>query len=312
MQFGNGPVAPWLPTRPYAATHAESGVIMSGWFETAKTIYVEADRKKLMLVAAGVAFYGLLGLFPGIGALMALAGIFVDPQDVASTLGTLDDMLPPDAASIITGQAEQVASSPGDGLGLVAIFGLTLTLYSASKGMQALMDGLNLVHGQEETRSFVKTTAVKLALTFGLLVGVLLCIGVAVVVPIALSWLPLTRDAEFAVTVARWPILLCIAAAGIALVYRVAPAGDTPSWRWILPGAALACLLWLMGTGAFAVYVRMFGSYQETFGALGGVVILLMWLWVSSLIVLLGALVSKVLRDRRQAGDDAGLPSTPR
>lgn len=274
---------------------------MGGWFDTAKAIYIEADRKKLMLVAAGVAFYGLLGLFPGIGAMMALAGLFADPQDVAATLGTLDDVLPADAASIITGQAEQVAGSPSDGLGFVALFGLTLTLYSASKGMQALMDGLNLVNGQEETRSFVKATAVKLALTFGLLVGVLLCIGVAVVIPVALSWLPLTRDAEFAVTIARWPILLCIAAGGIALVYRVGPAGERPSWRWILPGAALACLLWLVGTGAFAVYVRMFGSYQETFGALGGVIILLMWLWVSSLIVLLGALVSKVLRERRKA-----------
>ncbi len=275
---------------------------MGGWFETAKTIYVEADRKKLMLVAAGVAFYGLLGLFPGIGAMMALAGLFADPENVASTLGTLDGVLPQDAANIITGQARQVAGSSGDGLGLLAGVGLLLTLYSASKSMQALMDGLNLVHGREETRSFVKTTALKLALTFGLLIGVLLCIGVAVVIPIALNWLPLTRDAQLAVTIARWPILLCIAAAGIALVYRVAPAGESAPWRWILPGAALACLLWLLGTGAFAVYVRMFGSYQETFGALGGVVILLMWLWVSSLIVLLGALVSKVLRERRQAG----------
>ncbi len=275
---------------------------MGGWVGTLKTIYLEADRKKLMLVAAGVAFYGLLGLFPGIGAMMALAGLFADPEQVASTLGTLDGVLPADAANIITGQAQQVAGSSGDGLGLLAGAGLLLTLYSASKGMQALMDGLNLVHGQEETRSFVKTTALKLALTFGLLVGVLLCIGVAVVIPVVLRWLPLTGDAELAVTIARWPVLLCIAAAGIALVYRVAPAGETAPWRWILPGAALACLLWLVGTGAFALYVRMFASYQETFGALGGVVILLMWLWVSSLIVLLGALVSKVLRERQEAG----------
>lgn len=284
---------------------------MAGWFETIKLIYVEADRKKLMLVAAGVAFYGLLGLFPGIGAMMALAGLFADPKDVAATLGTLDDVLPAEAAGIITGQAFEVADAPGDGLGLVAVFGLTLTVYSASKGMQALMDGLNIVHGQEETRGFVKATAVKLALTFGLVAGVLVCIGVAVLIPVVLNWVPLTRDAEIAVIVARWPVLLCIAAFGIALIYRLAPAGERAPWRWILPGAALACLLWLVGTGAFALYVRMFGAYQETFGALGGVVVLLMWLWVSALIVLLGALVSNVLRERRRAEREGGLPAAP-
>lgn len=268
-------------------------------FGTAKRVWNEMGQTKLTLIAAGVAFYGLLGLFPGIGALMAIAGLVADPAQVASTLDSLGSVMPEAAEEIIVGQARDVASGPPGGLGLVAIVGLLLTIYSASKGMQALMDGLNLVNNREDDRSFVKTTVVKLGLTFGLLVGVLLCVAVAVVVPALLAFIPLARDTEILVTVARWPVLLGIAGAGIALTYRIGPSGEHTPWRWIVPGAALACILWLVGTAAFAVYVRMFGSYQETFGALGGVVILLMWLWVSATVVLLGALVSRVLREER-------------
>lgn len=268
-------------------------------FGTAKRVWTEMGETKLTLIAAGVAFYGLLGLFPGIGALMAIAGIVADPAQVASTLHSLGGVMPQAAEEIIVGQARDVASGSADELGLVAVVGLLLTIYSASKGMQALMDGLNVVTQRSDNRGFIKATAIKLGLTFGLLVGVLLCVAVAVVVPALLSWVPLAGGTEILVTIARWPVLLVIAACGIALTYRIGPGGEHTPWRWIVPGAALACILWLAGTAAFAIYVRMFGSYQETFGALGGVVILLMWLWVSATAVLLGALVSRVLREER-------------
>ncbi|SPJ24007.1 YihY/virulence factor BrkB family protein [Palleronia abyssalis] len=278
---------------------------MADTASVAKAVYTQMNDKKLTLIAAGVAFYGLLALFPAIGAMMAMAGLVADPAQVTETLNSLSGVMPQAAQEIIIGQAREVAGSESGGLGLVAIFGLLITLYSASKGMQALIDGMNLINERDDDRSFVKQTALKLALTLGLLLGVLLCVAVAVIVPAVLAWLPLPASTETLVTAARWPVLLVIAAAGIALTYRVGPAGQNTAWRWIVPGAALACLLWLAGTAAFAVYVRLFGSYQETFGALGGVVILLMWLWVSASVVLLGALVAKVLRERsRSAGRD--------
>lgn len=271
-----------------------------------RRIKEEMDRTKLTLIAAGVAFYGLLALFPGIGALMAMAGLVADPAQVSDTLAVLGQVMPAAAAEIITGQAQQVAGSSGNSLGVVAAFGLVLTLYSASKGMQALIDGLNVVNDREDDRGFIRQTALKLALTFGLLIGVLLCVAVAVGVPVALSWLPLAPDTEWAVNAARWPVLLVIAGMGIALTYRVGPAGERTPWGAILPGAALACVLWLAGTAAFAAYVRMFGSYQETFGALGGVVILLMWLWVSASVLLLGGLTARLIRSRPDGNEDAG------
>ena len=279
-----------------------------GWIAWGKRINDEMTRTRLTLVAAGVAFYGLLGLFPGLGALMAVGGLVADPSSVAQALSQLDRVMPADAAKIITTQAQEVAGSSGDGLGLVAIFGICLTLYSASKGMQALIDGLNMVNGREDTRGFLAQTALKLALTAGLILGVLFCVGVAVVVPVVLAWLPLPPALAETVTLARWPVLLVIAAAGLALTYRVAPAGAHASWSAIVPGAAMACIAWLVGTVGFALYVRMFGSYQETFGALGGVVILLMWLWLSATVVLLGALMIRLRRERREGAAPAAAP----
>lgn len=271
-----------------------------GIVQIAMAAKAEADRMKLTLVGAGVAFFGLLALFPGIGATMAIAGILLDPAMVVEEMQNFSGVLPEAAAEIIIGQARAVSGGDDGGLGLAALIGLILALYSASKAMQGMMDGLNLVHGTSEDRGLIAATLTKLGLTLGLILGVLLCAGVAAVVPAVLSWVPLAGDTETLVMLLRWPVLLIIAACGIALTYRIAPSHDFPGWGLIVPGAALACVLWLLGSIGFAIYVRYFGSYNETFGAIGGTIILLMWMWLSACVVLLGAVVSKIL-ERRSA-----------
>ncbi|SEM77370.1 membrane protein [Palleronia pelagia] len=269
----------------------------------AKGVKAEADRMKLTLVGAGVAFFGLLALFPGIGAMVAIAGLLVDPAMVVDQMETLSSVLPAAAAEIIVGQAQEVVSNRSGGLGLAAAAGLLLSLYSASKAMQGIMDGLNLVHGVEEQRGLIRATVLKLSLTLGLILGVLVCVAVGAVVPAVLAWLPLPAGQETLIMLVRWPLLLIIAGAGIVLTYRVAPARHFPSWSMLVPGAALACVLWILGSIGFAIYVRSFGSYNETFGAIGGTIILLMWMWLSACIVLLGAVVSKLLEERSEKSD---------
>ncbi|MBJ3761750.1 YihY/virulence factor BrkB family protein [Maribius pontilimi] len=269
-----------------------------GVLSLAKSVKDEADRIKLTLIGAGVAFFGLLALFPGIGALMAVSGLLVEPDVIVGQMETLATVLPEAAAEIILGQARAVTGGNSQGLGLAALAGLTLTFYSASKAMQGLMDGLNLVHDTTDNRGMIGRTLTKMGLTLGLILGVLLCVAVAALVPIVLSWLPFARQTEMLVMVLRWPALLVIAACGIALTYRVAPSHDFAGWKMIFPGAALACVLWIVGSLGFAIYVRYFGSYNETFGAIGGTIILLVWMWLSACIVLLGAVLSKILEDR--------------
>ncbi|MGR3634202.1 MAG: YihY/virulence factor BrkB family protein [Limimaricola soesokkakensis] len=260
-----------------------------GWLATLKRVYSEIGDDHVSLIAAGCAFYGLLAIFPGIVAAMAIAGLFFEPSTVVDQLQALSGFLPQQAAEIVLSQAKEVAGSEEGGLGLAALFGILVAIYSASKGVQSLMEGLNVAFEVEESRGLVKFNLVKLALTLGMILGFLLIIAVAALLPAVLGVLPWGATTEWIINLVRWPVLLILVALGLAILYRYGPDRGDKKWRWITPGAGLACLLWLVGSIGFAFYVRNFGGYNETFGALGGVIVLLMWLWLSSFIVLMGA-----------------------
>lgn len=272
--------------------HAESPtqIGFKGWVDILKRMFGEIGRDHVALIAAGVAFYGLLAIFPGIAALMAVAGLILDPQTVVEQMSALGSVLPQEAASIILGQAEEVAGGQSGGLGIAAIAGLLLALWSASAGVSSLMEGINVAYDEKDARGFVKRTAVRLALTVMLILGFIAIVIVAVVVPVALAFLDaLGPVAEIAIAVLRWGVILLLVVMMLAALYRFGPNRDDAEWRWITPGAVAATVLWVVASMAFALYVRNFASYQETFGTLAGVVILLMWMWISAFIILLGA-----------------------
>jgi hypothetical protein len=182
----------------------------------------------------------------------------------------LSRFIPQDAAQIVIDQAVAVAGSEEGGLGLAAIFGVLVALYSASKGVSSLMEGLNVAFEVEEKRGIVSYYLTAFALTIGLIVGFLLIMAILAGLPALLAFLHLGSATEWLVSLARWPILLAILALGLAILYRYAPSRGPVPWHWITPGAGVACGLWLLGSILFAVYVSNFGSYNETFGALGG------------------------------------------
>ena len=260
-----------------------------GWFATLKRVYAEIGNDHVSLIAAGVAFYGLLAIFPGIVAAMAIAGLFFDPSTVVNQLESLSSFLPQDAAEIVLGQAKEVAGSEQGGLGLAALFGVAVAIYSASKGIQSLVEGLNVAFEAEESRGLVSYYLQVLALTLAMILGFLVIVAVAAGLPLLLGVVTLGNSTELLINLVRWPVLLVLVALGLAILYRYGPDRGDRKWRWITPGAGVACVLWLVGSLAFAFYVRNFGGYNETFGALGGVIVLLMWLWLSAFIVLLGA-----------------------
>lgn len=260
-----------------------------GWWDILMRIWRDLGPDHISLIAAGCAFYGLLALFPAVTALMAIAGLVTEPAVIVEQLDAMAAALPAEAADIVLNQAREVAGSDQGGLGLAAVAGILIALYSASKGVQALMEGLNVVYSEEEERGFVKLTAMRLGLTLLMVVGVLLAAVAVVAIPAMLAVLNLGSFTEFLARILRWPVLLVLAGAGFALIYRWGPSRVPPHWRWLTPGVILTCVLWVAGTLGFAWYVQSFGSYNETFGALAGVVILLMWMWLSAFIVLLGA-----------------------
>lgn len=259
-----------------------------GWWATLKRVGAEIGNDHVSLIAAGCAFYGLLAIFPGIVAALAIAGLITEPQALVEQLQSSAQMLPEGAADIIVDQATAVAGSREGGLGLAAIFGVLVALYSASKGIQSLMEGLNVAFEAEETRGFFKRYLVQFALTLGLILGLFLIAAAGAVVPAALAVLNLGDTTEIVAQVLRWPLMLLIVIVGLAVLYRFGPDRHV-AWRWVTPGAALATVVWLAGTIAFTLYVSNFGSYNETFGSLGGVIVLLTWLWLSAFIILMGA-----------------------
>ncbi len=287
-----------------------------GWWTLLRNTYREMGADHVGLIAAGIAFYALTAIFPGIVVMMAIAGLVMDPGAVQQQLQGLSQFLPQEAAAVVLDQAVSLAGSQEGGLGLAAILGFLIALYSSSKAVQALIEGLNVAFEVEEKRGFIKLYLVTFALTLGIILGFLLIVALLALVPAVLAFLHLGRFGEFMANLLRWPVVVAVVIGCLAMLYRFAPSrGDVP-WRWLTPGALAATALWLLGSVAFTVYVANFGSYNETFGALGGVVVLLTWLWLSSFIVLMGAeLDSELERQEKQAGggpaqDGAG-PGAP-
>ena len=260
-----------------------------GWKDIIFRVFRQVGQDNVGLMAAGIAFYGLLAVFPGIAACMAIAGLVTDPSTIVDQFETYGQLLPRQAAEIIIGQASEVAGSSGGGLGIAAAAGFMITLFSASAGIRSMVQGLNVAFGVTEKRNIISFHAVTIVFTVLLIAGLLIAIALTVILPALFAALPLPGRLETLVSLLRWPILAAFVVFGLSVIYRYAPCRPRTKWRWITPGAVAACVLWVAGSFLFSVYVSNFASYNETFGSLGGVVILLMWLWLSAFIILLGA-----------------------
>lgn len=260
-----------------------------GWKDILLRVKDEIATDHVSLVAAGVAFYALLAIFPAVTALMALAGLVMEPAEVTSQLETLINLIPEEAANIILDQAVAVTGSEETGLGWAFLIGLGLALYSASKGVGSLMEGLNVAYDENETRGFVAKLIWTLGLTLMLIGVLLLGLGATLAVPAIVAFLALPDWFETLLTYGSWVLLAALTTLALAVLYRYGPARDNAEWKWLTPGSVIACILWIVASVGFSIYVKNFGSYNESFGSMAGAIILLMWLWISAFIVLLGA-----------------------
>lgn len=267
-------------------------------------------KDRLVLIAAGVAFFAPLALFPAITALVAVAGLMLDRSVISESVAPAVNLLPESAATIILGQINEVAATQSDSLSFGAGAALLLAIYSASKGTDSLIQGLNVVYEEEEKRGFILLKATVFALTFFLVLMLVVMISVLVVLPSVLAWFGDAPTLSWLADVLRWPFLFGLTILALSVVYRFGPSRRNARWRWIAPGGLLACVLWMLGTVGFALYVKEFGTYNETFGALGGVIILLTWLWLSTLVTLIGALVDAELEENMTKDTTTG-PARP-
>ena len=270
-----------------------------------KRTAAEINNDHLSLIAAGVSFFLLLGLFPGLAAMISIYGWVADPATIGEHVNQLSNMLPKDAAEIINEQVGQVAGSETKA-GIAAVIGVVLALWAGSKAMKGLIEALNIAYGEEEKRGFIKQQVIYVSLTLASVVTGLIAILLIAVIPAIVGYLPIPDWGKGALVWLRWPVLMIVGMTIIAAIYRYGPSRDKPEWKWVSWGAAVATILWLIASSLFSLYVSSFGNYNETYGSLGAVVVLMMWLYLTSFLILIGAELDTELELQTEHDTTAG------
>jgi len=262
-----------------------------GWKDLLLRVYQDIDKHHLLAMAAGVTFYSILALFPAMAALVAIYGLFADPGAIGSHLDTLSGVLPGGGVEVVGDELKRLTGQPRGTLGVAFVVGLVTALWSANAGIKGLFDALNLVYEVPEKRSFIKLNAMSLAFTAATIGFALIALAAMVVVPIALDYFGITTVAEAAFRWLRWPALLVGVMLWMAVLYRFGASRSDAVWRWVTWGSAVAATLWLIASALFTWYAANFGSYNKTYGSLGAVIGFMIWMWISTIVVLLGAAI---------------------
>jgi membrane protein len=312
---GGGPSA-GHQTDPRAVANDDRGrgadtpqeIPAKGWKDIAKRTGKEVKADQVPLLAAGVAFYTLLALFPAIIAGVSIYGLVADPQTVRDQINQLAETLSPETAKLIGQQIQQVTSSAGGALGFATILGILTALWSASSGMKALITGVNLAYDETEGRKFVKLRGLSILMT----VGAMVLLGVALALIVGFPAVPDSWPTvlQWAAAILRFVLLAVLLMAGLAALYRYAPDRDKPKWGWASPGSVVATVLSVLASVGFSIYVNAFGNYNKTYGALAGVIILMFWLYLTAFVVLVGAELNAEM-ELQTAKDTTAGPEQP-
>jgi membrane protein len=260
------------------------------------------------MLAAGVAFFAFLAIPPALIAALTLYGLVADPQTVARQMQGLAGSLPREAQPLIADQLNAVVSGSNGALSLGLAVAVLLALWTASSGTSNLMAAVNIAYDEQETRGFLKLRAIALALTLGAIVFLLLTLFLLAAVPPLLQALQLGIVGTILAQVLRWALLVALVIAALAIVYRLASNRDAPKFVWTSPGAIIATVLWVLGSGLFSLYVNNFGSYNKTYGTLAGIIVFLLWLYLTSYIILLGAEINAEAEKQTAADTTVGDP----
>lgn len=277
-----------------------------GWKDILLRTWKEFSDDQAPLVAAGVTFYTLLALFPGIGAFVALWGLFGDVAEAQRDLAGLSRVLPGGAITVIGDQMRNVAAASDGGLSLAAISGFFVSLWSANGAAKALIAGIGLAYDEREARGFIRKTLTSLAMTVGFLAYALVT-GTVAVLGSSLGR-GVSEDAAMLFRAVAWPALFVSLCIGLAALYRYGPSRDRAKWRWVTWGSVFAAVAWLAMSMGFSVYAANFGSYDRTYGGLGAVIGFMTWIWISVMVVLLGAELNSEIEHQTARDSTVGAP----
>ena len=294
---------------PGAQADGPTEIPKQGWFQIVKRGWAEAKADQVPLLAAGVAFYAFMAIFPAMIALTLLYGLFADPATIADQVDAAGSALPGDVRALLVEQLRALATTQRTGAGIGVIISLLIALWSASAGVGNLITAISTAYDEEEQRGFLKKKALALTLTLCAVVFLLVVLGMVALLPVVLQIFT-SGVQRVLLEIVRWLLIAVVVAVALAVLYRVAPDRDAPKFRWVSVGAIVATVLWMLASVGFSIYVANFSNYAKTYGALASVVILLFWLWITGYAILLGAEINAEA-EQQTAKDSTRGPERP-
>jgi membrane protein len=259
-----------------------------GW-RTVTRVGARIVEDDLTSLAAASAFYALLSLFPALTAIVSIYGLVADPAMVERQVLTLAGILPAEALSLLSTWLQTLVAAPPSRFGIGLLFSMLLAFWAAWSATSMLMTAVNTCYGTAERRAFIRFNRDALVLTAGLALFGLTALALLAVLPAILDFLPLPGTGREAIELMRWPLLIGTVMLALAIVYRYAPDRVARHWQWVSWGATAATTLWVLGSLAFTAYVSTVGSYDKTYGSLGAAIVLLLWLYWTAFVILVGA-----------------------
>jgi len=279
-----------------------------GWWQVTRRAFKESSADNVGILAGGIAYAAFLALFPALIAGISLFGLVADPATIAQQAEGVLAALPETAQPLLRDQIVALTQTPSGALSFSLVVSILLALWSASAGTSSLMTGINIAYDEQESRNFFKLRGTALLLTLGAIIFVLITLALVAVVPAALNALQLGTFINVIVQIVRWALLVVLVVVALAVVYRMAPDRDAPQFKWTSIGALVAAALWVLASVGFSLYVNNFGSYNKTYGALAGVVVLLLWLYLTGYIILLGAEINAESEKQTKQDTTTGPP----
>lgn len=259
------------------------------WWSVVKRTFKGIQTHNISLISAGVAFYFLLAIFPLLSGLVSLYGLMIEPEDIQRHIDTLIAVFPTQSQSVFEQQMESLIKKSTQTLSTGFILSLVLTIWSGGKGAKAMITATNISYRETKSRGFIRAAVAKIVLTLAIIISIIVTLGLMTFVPEFLSFVSGFDISEDVATWLSWPLLLIVFNVGLASLYRYTPNRSSPKWRWVTPGSLIATMSWLLASLAFSYYLDNYASYSQTYGSIGGIVILLMWFYLTAFIILVGA-----------------------
>src|ERR1700731_348865 len=286
-----------------------------GWKDIFVRPYYEILDDRLLGLAAGIAFYSLVALFPAIAAGVSVYALFANAAPLSKHLSIAADIVSAGTLDLLGEEISRIAAKSDGKLTFGFLLGLGIALWSANAGMKAIFDALNIIYDEEEKRGFIWLNVVSLFFTICVIAGAGLAVALVVVFPLLTAVFGLTSLDTLIIAYLRWPLMFVLIILGLAVLYLYGPSRRLPKWRWISVGSVFAALAWLAGSSLFSWYLGNFDNYNATYGALGAVVGLMMWMWLSTILALVGAALNSEIEHQTArdstVGPDKPLPAAP-